>query len=602
MSRLHWKLVMALAVFVGMATTGMRCQQNQEPVTKDLAVLLTTGEVDSAAKGADLLDPSVFLSVEVTIDEIRLVEEDGDRVSVFVGPETANLLDLVGVLNVLETVDVPVGSYMGVELLLSSALVELISNPGVPQAVALPEGGLVFVEIGIEVTQEDNLLIIDFGGVRIIQENGTFTIEPAVTVDVTHTATAQAVGKIQNLDQDNDVFDLKFRGKELVVDYMGAVIFLPGDFDMPSGMEEDLTNGLRVLALGTLHDGGLLEASVIVLLPAEPNEDDLEEVMITDFAFDPPSVQIKVGESVKWTLKSETFHTVSYGMGPEDPLAGEYFDIEFLEFGAMAKIKFDRVDFNTETLKFNTEFMNTRLVIEAGDDEFVVEDVPFTLRDGMAVFPYFSRGAPEESFMVGEVVVMQRPQDEDKVTICHRRADDDDDDDDDDDKSGDRGHTIRVARSAVQAHLAHGDTLGPCQEDDCDNVGDFDKHDDCREEERVKICHEGESIYVSESMVEAHLAHGDTLGHCEREDDCDGDDDKHGDCHEGVKICLEGETMLVSEEDLAHYLELGATLGHCEREDDCDGDDKTDDCDDDDDDDEDDDEEDDDNDDDDDDD
>lgn len=34
---------------------------------------------------------------------------------------------------------------------------------------------------------------------------------------------------------------------------------------------------------------------------------------------------------------------------------------------------------------------------------------------------------------------------DDKVTICHK------------------GKTIRVAKAAVKAHLAHGDTLGACE-------------------------------------------------------------------------------------------------------------------------------------------
>ena len=43
-------------------------------------------------------------------------------------------------------------------------------------------------------------------------------------------------------------------------------------------------------------------------------------------------------------------------------------------------------------------------------------------------------------------VVFSKPdKDKDKVTICHR------------------GHTITVAAAALKAHLAHGDTVGPCQ-------------------------------------------------------------------------------------------------------------------------------------------
>jgi hypothetical protein len=45
-----------------------------------------------------------------------------------------------------------------------------------------------------------------------------------------------------------------------------------------------------------------------------------------------------------------------------------------------------------------------------------------------------------------EVEVDPDPEPEDKVTICHK------------------GNTIEVAESAVQAHLDHGDTLGPCEE------------------------------------------------------------------------------------------------------------------------------------------
>ncbi|MEK7311915.1 MAG: DUF5666 domain-containing protein, partial [Chloroflexota bacterium] len=44
----------------------------------------------------------------------------------------------------------------------------------------------------------------------------------------------------------------------------------------------------------------------------------------------------------------------------------------------------------------------------------------------------------------------------DKVTICHK-------------ESGKNPHTITVSRSALDAHLGHGDTLGPCQQDNDDD-------------------------------------------------------------------------------------------------------------------------------------
>jgi hypothetical protein len=48
-----------------------------------------------------------------------------------------------------------------------------------------------------------------------------------------------------------------------------------------------------------------------------------------------------------------------------------------------------------------------------------------------------------------------------KVTICHR-SERDDDDDDDDRRRAFSAKTIQVSQNAVNAHLAHGDTLGPC--------------------------------------------------------------------------------------------------------------------------------------------
>jgi hypothetical protein len=62
-----------------------------------------------------------------------------------------------------------------------------------------------------------------------------------------------------------------------------------------------------------------------------------------------------------------------------------------------------------------------------------------------------------------------------QVTLCHK------------------GRTITVSEAAVPAHMAHGDTLGPCP---------------------VVLCHKGRTIEVAAEAVAAHLAHGDTIGPC----------------------------------------------------------------------------------------
>lgn len=87
------------------------------------------------------------------------------------------------------------------------------------------------------------------------------------------------------------------------------------------------------------------------------------------------------------------------------------------------------------------------------------------------------------SLVVANSVLAQKKDpvspNEPKVTICHN------------------GHSITVAQSAVPAHLAHGDTVGPCAS-----------------EANVLICHRGRTLNVAQSAVSAHLAHGDTLGEC----------------------------------------------------------------------------------------
>lgn len=91
-------------------------------------------------------------------------------------------------------------------------------------------------------------------------------------------------------------------------------------------------------------------------------------------------------------------------------------------------------------------------------------------------------------------------------------------------------HTIRVAQSAVPAHLAHGDTLGPCPED-------------------TVICHKGRNtLIVSASAVPAHLAHGDTMGPCPND----------------VFMCNNlYNTIVVKAENVAEHLARGHRLGLC---------------------------------------
>jgi hypothetical protein len=77
-----------------------------------------------------------------------------------------------------------------------------------------------------------------------------------------------------------------------------------------------------------------------------------------------------------------------------------------------------------------------------------------------------------------------------KVTICHR--------------TGSKRHpfvTIRVSRSAVRKHLAHGDKLGPCSRATFTVC-----HKSWRSKRTIKV--------TGVQALRHHLRHGDRLGSC----------------------------------------------------------------------------------------
>jgi hypothetical protein len=143
-------------------------------------------------------------------------------------------------------------------------------------------------------------------------------------------------------------------------------------------------------------------------------------------------------------------------------------------------------------------------------------------------------GEPDDSFRIriqgrvegepasGDVDVIANQDDiEDKVTICHVPP-----------GNPDNAHTIVVGAAAVAAHLAHGDFEGECDGDEGATDDDLDDDGEADDADAVKvvICHfppgnpeNPQTIEISEDALEAHLAHGDTEGECE-----EGGDDGEG--------------------------------------------------------------------------
>ncbi|HUF89330.1 MAG TPA: hypothetical protein VMR66_05055, partial [Gemmatimonadota bacterium] len=132
---------------------------------------------------------------------------------------------------------------------------------------------------------------------------------------------------------------------------------------------------------------------------------------------------------------------------------------------------------------------------------------------------------PDDSFRVqildrvqGDVtsgfqdVVASQAEAQEQVTLCHVPP-----------GNPDASHTISVGAPAVAVHLAHGDTEGPCA--GATEGGEEDPEDEEDDEDAgqtlVLVCHvppgnpdNPVTIEIAEPALPAHLAHGDTEGPC----------------------------------------------------------------------------------------
>jgi hypothetical protein len=148
-------------------------------------------------------------------------------------------------------------------------------------------------------------------------------------------------------------------------------------------------------------------------------------------------------------------------------------------------------------------------VFEVNGEEMTMEaNEAFVILDGTVIeFDILFENVDEEDFEDGDGKLGDKPE---RVTICHK------------------GRTITISSSALNAHLNHGDVEGACEDADSDDQGDVDIGDEEDEDidgetkhgqSKVTICHKGREIRVAESAVQAHLNHGDTLGSCEAGDE-----------------------------------------------------------------------------------
>jgi hypothetical protein len=117
---------------------------------------------------------------------------------------------------------------------------------------------------------QDSLLIIDFGGIHLVQQgNGGFTLTPQLQATFTVSdAAVVALGTIVSIDAENDTFVLEIAdsdGQQVTVDYSAAALTFT---DMSAATEADLTVGAMVDVSGTAQvDGSVVADAVVISMP-----------------------------------------------------------------------------------------------------------------------------------------------------------------------------------------------------------------------------------------------------------------------------------------------------------------------------------------------
>lgn len=234
----------------------------------------TTKAVGSKAR---VVQQSEIESLFVNVDEIKLrraVENGSELVTVFSDPIQINLLDLVGVNDVLDSAVVPEGTYTEVQMLISTPKLTLASDTStVLENVTLLDGGNLTVPADFTATNDGTgLLVLQLGSISLVSlDDGSYQLVPDLQVDLFDSSVeAQAIGVISTVDTAGNTFVLKRDTAEITVNFESAHIFKPSDFDTPTGTVADLVVGLKIFASGTLSADGSLLCDLLVLFPESP--------------------------------------------------------------------------------------------------------------------------------------------------------------------------------------------------------------------------------------------------------------------------------------------------------------------------------------------
>jgi hypothetical protein len=240
---------------------------------ESLYVTVTEVVLDSCVEDEEVVDELPAVKQDDLEEVEDTPEDDGcSKVSVFTGAVDVNLLDLMGVSEILSSVDVPAGSYKKIRISIENPRLVLVSDPEtIITDVHLTANGRLFISEEFELLEgEQNLLVLDFGGIHLVElGNGGFVLTPQLQADLQITsAVAETGGTIESVDETTGMVVLALADGTVEVIYTGAAIYLPTDTDTPTGTVADLQPGVDVEVQGTLFVDGSITATAIYILPA----------------------------------------------------------------------------------------------------------------------------------------------------------------------------------------------------------------------------------------------------------------------------------------------------------------------------------------------
>ena len=313
------------------------------PGGESLKVLLATGAADPAKTLPKALVPvpeGAILSLEARVHSVRILPADSDPVLVFAGPVTVDLLSLSSVAALLSSTTAPAGAYEGIEVKVSSATLILATSPDEVHELVLAENGNYSLDFAFEIVEDSSgLLYIELGGLSVFQQDdSSFLLAPELSAALRESMPdTRLEGTIASVDSATESLVLTVGSGSFTVDYDGAAIFLPSDYDTPSGTTANLVSGTRLAVTGTvgLDDRIAPETIEVLDLPGTPGDEDGGMVTVCYFYGEDPVVATTItvrrdrlpdllaqGAIAGPCDGAEPF-TLTYAAGPGGTLSGE---------------------------------------------------------------------------------------------------------------------------------------------------------------------------------------------------------------------------------------------------------------------------------------